>query len=180
MIVDNFIKSDDLNWLMLAAHECNHTKRWQECLHVIDGKGYTTDGHRMHVAPVPLMDGIYDAFTDGLNIMIGGQVNMPNSLDLKARFDGWYSGIIGHGKTVLLSDMVSTMGFNGRVDTECGTAGAQRKYVIQALFGMDKGEDTVMNFGLLHGGENMLCGTDGQRSFAVIGLRLDKESDCEG
>lgn len=175
--MDKFIKSADLNWLMLAANEDCLAKRWQECLHVIDGKGYVTDGHRMHVASVPLIDGIYDVFVDSLNMVVGGQVGMPNNLDLKQRFDGWYNRIIGHGKTVLLSDMVNTMGFNGRVDTQCGTAGAQRKYVIQALFGMGKGESTKMNFGLLHGGENMLCGTDGQRSFAVMGLRKEQNDE---
>lgn len=175
--MEEFIKSDDLNWLMLAAQEYQPTKRWQECLHVIDGMGYTTDGHRMHVVPVPLVGGIYDVFVDELRPISVESAGMPDSLDLKARFDGWYNRIIGHGKTVLLSDMVNDMGFNGRVDTKCGTAGAQRKYVIQALFGMDKGEATKMNFGLLHGGGNMLCGTDGKRSFAVIGLRKDKNNE---
>ena len=173
--MEEFIKSDDLSWLVLAAQEYSPAKQWQECLHVIDGMGYTTDGHRMHVAPVPLIDGIYNVFVDELQRVVGALVDMPDGLDLKARFDGWYSRIIGHGKTVLLSDMVNTMGFDGRVDTKCGTAGAQRKYVMQALFGMDKGEATKMNFGLLHGGENMLCGTDGKRSFAVMGLRKDKD-----
>lgn len=169
-----FITESDFYWLMLATKECED-KPWMECIHVIDGLGYTTDGHRMHVAPTTLSNGVYDGYMCSVWVCDPSDIEIPEKLNLKARFDGWYNRIIGHGKTVLLSDMVNDMGFNGRVDTKCGTTGAQRKYVIQALFGMDKGESTKMNFGLLHGGENMLCGTDGKRSFAVMGLR--KEDD---
>ena len=169
-----FISDSDFHWLMLATKECEE-KPWMECIHVIDGLGYTTDGHRMHVAPTTLDNGVYDGYMCSVWACDRDDVGMPEKLDLKARFDGWYNRVIGHGKTVLLSDMVNTSGFKGRVDTKCGTAGAQRNYIIQALFGMNKGEDTAMNFGLLHGGENMFCGTDGQRSFAVMGLKKEQK-----
>lgn len=56
---------NSLDWLIQASPLWldGDTDKHVNHLHVIDGMGYATDGHRVHVAPVVLADGAYNPLT---------------------------------------------------------------------------------------------------------------------
>ena len=57
--MDKFIKESDFNWLCLALKDECIENQYLELIHVIDGRAYATDGHRLHAAPCDLENAAY-------------------------------------------------------------------------------------------------------------------------
>lgn len=57
--MEAFIKKGDLAWLELALKDECIENQYLALIHVIDGRAYATDGHRLHAAPCDLENAAY-------------------------------------------------------------------------------------------------------------------------
>lgn len=184
--MDKFIKENDFNWLCLALKdECNERPHL-EYIHVANGNAYATDGHRMHAAPCKLSDGVYCqheiSHWNGLN------PGRPKIADVVVP-DGFNPQLVmikqarkafNPASEVTASDFYVQNGFYGQLVPKDGSSRFQRIYVLEALFGMSTKGETILHVHAKDDGENFMYANDGERSFVVMGMRLDKGNDCEG
>lgn len=185
--MEAFIKESDFNWLCLALKgECSERPRL-EYIHVANGNAYATDGHRMHVAPCKLYDGVYCRYEIAESLDFG--IESPDSkIDVETP-DGFKPQVVmikqaakafNPANEITASDFYVQNGFYGRLVAKDGNSAFQRIYVLEATFGMSTKGQTILHTHTNNDGENFMYANDGERSFVVMGMKLNKESDCEG
>lgn len=182
--MDKFIEENDFNWLMLPVPDVDNDRPWMELIHVADGSAYTTDGRRMHVAPCKLGDGSYHPHE--LRESLDFERESPAPLEDRA-FDvnqlrlamvRQASKAFNPASEVTASDFYVQNGFYGQLVPKDGSSRFNRIYVLEATFGMSTKGQTILHVHTKDDGENFMYANDGERSFVVMGMRLDKESDC--
>jgi len=119
------------DWLTLAINTKDH-RHYLHNVHIEDGIGYATDGHRLHSAPLPDMaDGFYDI--SGVAVENGGAFpNVHQLIDsvMPSRF---------HPLTDNLGDVVAGLTERGKpaeyqaLNLEDYTAHVNRGYLLDAL-----------------------------------------------
>lgn len=182
--MDKFIKESDFNWLMLPVPDINNERPWMELIHVANGNAYATDGRRMHVAPCKLVDGSYHPYE--LRESLDFEREPPAPVEDRA-FDVSklrLTMIRRAGKAfnpaseVTASDFYVQNGFYGQLVPKDRSSIFQRIYVLEATFGMSTKGQTILHVHTKDDGENFMYANDGERSFVVMGIRLDEESGC--
>ncbi len=183
--MDKFIKENDFNWLCLALKDDCGDRPHLEYIHVANGNAYATDGHRMHVAPCKLDDGVYCQYEmhhwNGLNpghLKIA-DVDMPKGFNPKMTFIKQMNLAFNPTSQTTASNFYVQGGFYGQLIPKDGSSKFKRIYVLEALFGLTTKGETILHVHTKDDGENFMYANDGERSFVVMGMRLDKESDCE-
>jgi hypothetical protein len=119
------------DWLTLAINTKDH-RHYLHNVHIEDGIGYATDGHRLHSAPLPDMaDGFYDI--SGVAVENGGKFpNVHQLIDsvMPSRF---------HPLTDNLGDVVAGLTERGKpaeyqaLNLDDHTAHVNRGYLLDAL-----------------------------------------------
>lgn len=184
--MSDFIKENDLAWLELVLAQGNIGDRPHlELIHVANGNAYATDGHRMHVAPCKIDDGAY--CSNELHHWNGLNPGRPKQADIEIP-DGFKPQVVminqarkafNPASEVTASDFYVQNGFYGQLVPKDGSSRFQRIYVLEALFGMSTKGETILHTYTADDGENFMYSNDGERSFVVMGMKLDKENDCE-
>ncbi|MGP5201783.1 hypothetical protein ACTXKB_03340 [Psychrobacter aquimaris] len=183
--MDKFIKESDFNWLMLPVPDVNNERPWLELIHVGNGSAYATDGNRIHVAPCKLDDGSYHPYE--LRECLDFERKPPAPVEDRA-FDVSKLRLLminqarkafNPASEVTASDFYVQNGFYGQLAPKDRSSKFQRIYVLEALFGLSTKGETILHVHTKDDGENFMYANDGERSFVVMGMKLDKENDCE-
>ena len=183
--MDKFIKESDFNWLDLALKDSCSERPHLEYIHVANNHAYATDGHRMHVVPCKLDDGVYCSHE--LNHWNGLNPGHPKTADIEIP-DNFKPQVVminqarkafNPASEVTASDFYVQNGFYGQLVPKDRSSKFQRIYVLEALFGLCTKGETILHVHTKDDGENFMYANDGERSFVVMGMRLDKENDCE-
>ena len=184
--MSDFIKKNDLAWLELALAQENIGDRPHlELIHVANGNAYATDGHRLHAAPCKLDDGAYCCHE--LHHWNGLNPGRPKIADIEIP-DGFKPQVVmikqagkafNPASEVTASDFYVQNGFYGQLMPKDGSSRFQRIYMLEALFGLTTKGETILHVHTKDDGENFMYANDGERSFVVMGMKLDKENDCE-
>lgn len=184
--MSKFIKENDLAWLELALAKGNMGEQHcMEYLHVTSGNAYATDGHRMHAAPCKLDDGAYCSHE--LHHWNGLNPGRPKIADIEIP-DGFKPQVVminqarkafNPASEVTASDFYVQNGFYGQLMPKDRSSKFQRIYVLEALFGLSTKGETILHVLTKDDGENFMYANDSERSFVVMGMKLDRESDCE-
>ncbi|MGP5547850.1 hypothetical protein [Psychrobacter alimentarius] len=183
--MDEFIKESDFNWLCLALKDGCSERPHLEYVHVANGNAYATDGHRMHAVPCKLDDGVYCSHE--LNHWNGLNPGRPKTADIEIP-DNFKPQLVminqarkafNPASEVTASDFYVQNGFYGQLVPKDRSSKFQRIYVLEALFGLSTKGETILHVHTKDDGENFMYANDGERSFVVMGMRLDKENDCE-
>lgn len=184
--MDKFIKESDFNWLCLALKESCSERPHLEYIHVANGNAYATNGHRMHVAPCKLDDGVYCRYEIAESLDFG--IKAPNSETNVEMPDGFKPQVVmikqaakafNPASEVTASDFYVQNGFYGQLVPKDRSSRFQRIYVLEALFGMSAKGETILHVHTKDDGENFMYANDGERSFVVMGMKLDKEQNDE-
>ena len=184
--MDKFIKLNDFNWLCLALKEECSERPYLEYIHVANGSAYATDGHRMHVAPCKLDDGVYCHYKIAESLDFG--IESPDSETDVVIPGGFKPQVVmikqavknfNPASEVTASDFYIQNGFYGQLVAKDGNSAFQRIYVLEATFVMSTKGQTILHTYTADNGENFMYANDGERSFVVMGLRLDKEQNDE-
>jgi len=184
--MDKFIKENDFDWLCLALKDDCGERPHLKYIHVANGNAYATDGHRMHAAPCKLSDGVYCRYEIAESLDFG--IESPDSETDAVIPDGFKPQVVminqarkafNPASEVTASDFYVQNGFYGQLVPKDGSSRFNRIYVLEALFGMSTKGETILHVHTKDDGENFMYANDGERSFVVMGMRLDKESDCE-
>lgn len=183
--MDKFIKVSDFNWLCLALKEECSERPYLKYIHVASGNAYATDGHRMHAAPCKLSDGVYCRYeiAESLDFEIespDSEANtvIPDSFKPQVVMIKQAAKAFNPASEVTASDFYVQNGFYGQLVPKDGSSKFQRIYVLEALFGMSTKGQTILHTYTADDGENFMYGNDGERSFVVMGMRLDEENSC--
>lgn len=80
---------------------------------------------------------------------------------------------------ITASDFYVQNGFYGQLVAKDGNSAFQRIYVLEATFGMSTKGPTILHTHTNNDGEKFMYANDSERSFVVMGMKLDKENDCE-
>lgn len=181
--MEAFINESDFNWLCLALKDDFSERPYLEYIHIANGNAYATDGHRMHVAPCKLDNGIYCRYELQRSLEINNTPPVANDVVVPDGFNPQLV-MIKQARTafnpvseVTASDLYVQNGFYGQLVPKDASSRFQRIYVLEALFGMSTKGETILHIHTKHDGENFLYASDGKRSFIVMGMKLDKESD---
>ena len=183
--MDKFIKESDFNWLCLALKDGCSERPHLEYIHVANDNAYATDGHRMHAAPCKLDDGVYCRYEIARSLEIN---NIPPVETDAVIPDGFKPQVVmikqaakafNPASEVTASDFYVQNGFYGQLVPKDGTSKFQRIYVLEATFGLSTKGQTILHNYTADDGENFMYANDGERSFVVMGMRLDKEDGCE-
>ena len=183
--MDKFIKEGDFNWLCLALKDECIANKYFELIHVANGRAYTTDGHRMHAAPCDLENGVYCRYEIARSLELNNipqaenDVVIPKGFNLKLEFINRARKAFNPASEVMASDFYVQNGFYGQLVPKDGSSKFKRIYVLEATFGMSTKGGTILHVHTKDDGENFMYANDGERSFVVMGMKLDKESDCE-
>ena len=183
--MDKFIEENDLNWLCLALKDECIENQYLELIHVIDGRAYATDGHRLHAAPCDLENAAYCRYElqrslEKNNIPpIEKDAVIPKGFQPQVVMINQARKAFNPASEVTASDFYVQNGFYGQLVPKDGSSKFQRIYVLEATFGMSPKGQTILHTYTADDSENFMYGNDGERSFALMGMRLDKESDCE-
>ena len=183
--MEAFIKEDDFNWLCLALKEGCSERPHLEYIHVANGNAYATDGHRMHAAPCELDDGVYCyneiARSLGINNIppVETEIEIPSGFKPQLVMINKARKAFNPASEITASDFYVQNGFYGQLVAKDGNSAFQRIYVLEATFGMSTKGQTILHTHTNDDGENFMYANDGERSFVVMGLNLNKESDCE-
>jgi len=184
--MDKFIKENDLAWLELALAKGNMGE--QHCmkyLHVVSDNAYATDGHRMHAAPCKLNDGVYCHYELEKSLELNSiptdekEVMIPKGFNAKVEFINRARKAFNPANETTASDFYVQNGFYGQLMPKDGSSRFQRIYVLEALFGLTTKGQTILHVHTKDDGENFMYANDGERSFVVMGMKLDKENGCE-
>lgn len=184
--MEAFMKKSDLMWLELALAEDVHNRKHMEYIYVDGGSAYATNGHRMHVAPCKLGKGIYCRYELQRSLEINNTPPVETDVVVPDGFNP-RKVMIKQGGTAFnpvsemtASDLYVQNGFYGQLAPKDGNSIFQRIYVLEALFGMSTKGETILHIHTKDDGENFMYANDRERSFVVMGMRLDKGNDCEG
>lgn len=183
--MDKFIEENDLNWLCLALKDECIENQYLELIHVINGRAYATDGHRLHAAPCDLENAAYCRYElqrslEKNNIPpIEKDAVIPKGFQPQVVMINQARKAFNPASEVTASDFYVQNGFYGQLVPKDGSSKFQRIYVLEATFGMSTKGQTILHTYTADDGENFMYANDGERSFVVMGMRLDKESDCE-
>lgn len=183
--MDKFIKEGDFNWLMLPVPDINNVDPWMELIHVTNGNAYATDGHRMHVAPCKLDEGSYNPYE--LRECLDFERKLPTPIKncgfdvskLRLKLIKQAAKAFNPASEVTASDFYVQNGFYGQLVPKDGNSRFQRIYVLEATFGLSTKGETILHVHTKDDGENFMYANDGERSFVVMGMKLDKENNCE-
>ena len=183
--MNRFIKESDFNWLCLALKDECVEHQHLELLHVANGNAYATDGHRMHAAPCKLDDGVYCRYDIARSLDINNIPPVETDVVIPDGFKPQVVMIKQAGKAynpaseLTASDFYVQNGFYGQLVPKDGSSKFKRIYVLEALFGLTTKGETILHTYTADDGENFMYANDGERSFVVMGMRLDKESGRE-
>lgn len=183
--MDKFIKVSDFNWLDLALKESCSERPHLEYIHVANGNAYATDGHRMHAAPCKLGDGVYCRYEIARSLDINNippvetDVEIPDGFKPQVVMIKQAAKAFNPASEVTASDFYVQNGFYGQLVPKDGSSKFKRIYVLEALFGLSTKGETILHVHTKDDGENFMYANDGERSFVVMGMKLDKENDCE-
>lgn len=184
--MSKFIKESDFNWLCLALKEGCSERPHLEYIHVANGNAYATDGHRMHAAPCKLSDGVYCRYEIAESLDFG--IESPDSETNAVIPDGFKPQVVmikqaakafNPASELTASDFYVQNGFYGQLVPKDGSSRFQRIYVLEATFGLSTKGQTILHAYTADDGENFMYANDGERSFVVMGMRLDKEDGRE-
>ena len=183
--MDKFIKENDFNWLCLALKDDCGDRPHLEYIHVANDNAYATDGHRMHVAPCKLDDGVYCRYEIARSLEINNtppietDVVIPDGFKPQVVMINQARKAFNPASEVTASDFYVQNGFYGQLVPKDRSSMFQRIYVLEALFGMSTKGESILHTYTADDGENFMYANDGERSFVVMGLRLDKEDGRE-
>ncbi|MCG3808902.1 hypothetical protein I3252_05315 [Psychrobacter sp. Ps4] len=183
--MDKFIKEGDFNWLCLALKDDCIANEHFELIHVANGNAYATNGHRMHAAPCKLDDGVYCRYEIARSLDINNippvetDVEIPDGFKPQVVMIKQAAKAFNPASEVRASNFYVQNGFYGQLVPKDGSSKFQRIYVLEALFGMSTKGGTILHVHTNDDGENFMYANDGERSFIVMGMKLDKENDCE-
>ncbi|WP_201539130.1 hypothetical protein [Psychrobacter sp. 1044] len=183
--MDKFIKESDFNWLDLALKDGCSEGPHLEYIHVANGNAYATDGHRLHAAPCKLHDGVYCRYEIARSLdnntipPVEADVEIPDGFKPQLVMINQARKAFNPASEVTASDFYVQNGFYGQLMPKDGSNRFQRIYVLEALFGMSTKGETILHTYTADDGENFMYANDGERSFVVMGMKLDKENDCE-
>lgn len=180
--MSDFIKENDLAWLQLAVVSSVGTARPHfEYIHVANGNAYATDGHRLHAAPCKLDDGVYCQYELQRSLEensippVETNVVVPDGFNPQLVMIKQARKSFNPASEVTASDFYVQNGFYGQLVPKDGSSRFQRIYVLEALFGLSTKGQTILHVHAKDNGENFMYANDGERSFVVMGMRLDKE-----
>ena len=183
--MSDFINKGDLAWLELALKDECIENQYLELIHVIDGRAYATDGHRLHAAPCDLENAAYCRYElqrslEKKNIPpIEKDAVIPKGFNPKIELLNRARKAFNPTSQTTASDFYVQNGFYGQLVPKDGKSRFNRIYVLEATFGISTKGGTILHVHTKDDGENFMYANDCKRSFVVMGLRLDKESDCE-
>ena len=183
--MEAFIKKGDLAWLELALKDECIENQYLELIHVIDGRAYATDGHRLHAAPCDLENAAYCRYElqrslEKNNIPpIEKDAVIPKGFNPKIECLNSARKAFNPTSQTTASNFYVQGGFYGELMPKDGSSRFKRIYVLEATFGMSTKGQTILHTYTADDGENFMYANDGERSFVVMGMRLHKESDCE-
>ena len=183
--MDKFIKVSDFNWLDLALKDGCSERPHLEYIHVANDNAYATDGHRLHAAPCKLHDGVYCRYEIARSLdnntipPVEADVEIPDGFKPQLVMINQARKAFNPASEVTASDFYVQNGFYGQLMPKDGSSRFQRIYVLEALFGMSTKGETILHTYTADDGENFMYANDGERSFVVMGLRLDKEDGRE-
>lgn len=183
--MDKFIKESDFNWLCLALKDGCSERPHLEYIHVANDNAYATDGHRLHAAPCKLHDGVYCRYDIAKSLdnntipPVEADVEIPDGFKPQLVIINQARKAFNPASEVTASDFYVQNGFYGQLMPKDGSSRFQRIYVLEALFGMSTKGETILHTYTADDGENFMYANDGERSFVVMGMKLDKENDCE-
>lgn len=183
--MDKFIKESDFNWLCLALKDGCSERPHLEFIHVANNNAYATDGHRLHAAPCKLHDGVYCRYEIARSLdnntipPVEADVEIPDGFKPQLVIINQARKAFNPASEVTASDFYVQNGFYGQLMPKDGSSRFQRIYVLEALFGMSTKGETILHTYTADDGENFMYANDGERSFVVMGMKLDKENDCE-
>lgn len=179
--MEAFIKKGDLAWLELALAEDVHQREHMEYIYVAGGSAYATDGRRMHVAPCKLENGIYCRHELQRSLKINNKppvetdVVVPDGFNPQKVMIKQARTAFNPASEMTASDLYVQNGFYGQLAPKDGSSIFQRIYVLEALFGLTTKGETILHVHTKGDGENFMYANDRERSFVVMGMRLDKE-----
>lgn len=183
--MEAFIKESDFNWLELAlAKGYVGDRPYLEFIHVANGNAYATDGHRMHAVPCKLNDGVYCQWElqrslEENNIPpVETDVVVPDGFNPQLVMIKQARTAFNPASEVTASNFYVQNGFYGQLAPKNGSSRFGRIYILEALFGMATKGETILHVHTKDDGENFMYANDGERSFVVMGMRLDKGNDC--
>ena len=182
--MEAFIKKGDLAWLELALKDECIESQYLGLIHVIDGRAYATDGHRLHAAPCDLENAAYCRYElqrslEKNNIPpIEKDAVIPKGFNPKIEFLNRARKAFNPTSQTTASNFYVQGGFYGQLMPKDGSSRFKRIYVLEALFGLTTKGETILHVHTKDDGENFMYANDGERSFVVMGMRLDKESNC--
>ena len=183
--MDKFIKESDFNWLCLALKDGCSERPHLEFIHVANDNAYATDGRRLHAAPCKLHDGVYCRYEIARSLdnntipPVEADVEIPDGFKPQLVIINQARKAFNPASEVTASDFYVQNGFYGQLMPKDGSSRFQRIYVLEALFGMSAKGETILHTYTADDGENFMYANDGERSFVVMGMKLDKENDCE-
>lgn len=183
--MDKFIKESDFNWLCLALKDGCSERPHLEYIHVANDNAYATDDHRLHAAPCKLHDGVYCRYEIAKSLdnntipPVETDVVIPDGFKPQLVMINQARKAFNPASEVTASDFYVQNGFYGQLMPKDGSSRFQRIYVLEALFGMSTKGETILHTYTADDGKNFMYANDGERSFVVMGVRLDKENDCE-
>lgn len=183
--MDKFIKVSDFNWLDLALKDGCSERPHLEYIHVANDNAYATDGHRLHAASCKLHDGVYCRYEIARSLdnntipPVEADVEIPDGFKPQLVMINQARKAFNPASEVTASDFYVQNGFYGQLMPKDGSSRFQRIYVLEALFGMSTKGETILHTYTADDGENFMYANDGERSFVVMGMKLDKENDCE-
>lgn len=178
-----FIKENDLKWLELALKSDTGDQSCMEFIHVIDSMAYATDCHRMHVAPCKLDNGIYCKYELQRSLEINTKPPIETDTVIPKGFNPKIESInrarkaFNPASEITASNLYVQGGFYGQLMPKDGRSRFKRLYVLEALFGLSTKGETILHIYTADNGENFMYANDRERSFVVMGLKLDKEVD---
>lgn len=179
--MEAFIKKGDLAWLELALKDECIENQYLALIHVIDGRAYATDGHRLHAATCDLENAAYCRYElqrslEKNNIPpIEKDAVIPKGFQPQVVMINQARKAFNPASEVTASDFYVQNGFYGQLVPKDRSSKFQRIYVLEALFGMSTKGETILHVHAKDDGENFMYANDGERSFVVMGMRLDKE-----
>lgn len=183
--MDKFIKESDFNWLCLALKDGCSERPHLEFIHVANDNAYATDGRRLHAAPCKLHDGVYCRYEIARSLdnntipPVEADVEIPDGFKPQLVIINQARKAFNPASEVTASDFYVQNGFYGQLMPKDGSSRFQRIYVLEALFGMSTKGETILHTYTADDGENFMYANDGERSFVVMGMKLDKENDCD-
>ncbi|WP_201500625.1 hypothetical protein [Psychrobacter arcticus] len=139
----------------------------------------------MHAAPCDLDNGVYCRYElqrslEKNNIPpVETDVVVPDGFKPQLVMIKQAGKAFNPASEITASDFYVQNGFYGQLMPKDGSSRFQRIYVLEALFGLSTKGETILHVHTKDNGENFMYANDSERSFVIMGMKLDKESACE-